>query len=99
MLGIFPCGYLPSSLVEELASARNMDSSSIIIEEKEYVGTGTSLVVQWVRLCTPNAGGWGSIPGQGTGSHMHAATKSPHAATVSPDATTKDPACRNEDPA
>ena len=32
--------------------------------------TGTSLVVQWLRLCTPNAGGPGSIPGQGTRSHM-----------------------------
>ena len=31
---------------------------------------GTSLVVQWLRLRAPNAGGWGSIPGQGTGSHM-----------------------------
>ena len=40
---------------------------------------GTSLVVQWLRLCTPNAGGLGSIPGQGTRSHMHAATKSSHA--------------------
>ena len=36
---------------------------------------GTSLVVQWVRLCAPNAGGPGSIPGQGTRSHIHAATK------------------------
>ena len=27
---------------------------------------GTSLVVQWLRLCAPNAGGTGSIPGQGT---------------------------------
>ncbi|TEA26068.1 hypothetical protein DBR06_SOUSAS2210030, partial [Sousa chinensis] len=25
-----------------------------------------SLVVQWVRLCAPNAGGLGSIPGRGT---------------------------------
>ena len=49
---------------------------------------GTSLVVQWVRLCTPNAGGPGSIPGQGTRSHMHATTKSSHV-------TTKEPACRN----
>ena len=36
---------------------------------------GTSLVVQWVRLCAPNAGGLGSIPGLGTRSHMHATTK------------------------
>ena len=26
----------------------------------------TSLVVQWLRLCAPNAEGPGSIPGQGT---------------------------------
>ena len=31
---------------------------------------GTFLVVQWPRLCTPNAGGPGSIPGQRTRSHM-----------------------------
>ena len=40
---------------------------------------GTSLVVQWLKLRAPNAGGLGSIPGQGTGSHMRAATKSSHA--------------------
>ena len=45
---------------------------------------GTSLVVQWLRLHTPNAGGPGSIPGQGTRSHMqqlkilYAATKTWH---------------------
>ena len=31
---------------------------------------GTSLVVQWIGQHTPNAGGLGSIPGQGTSSHM-----------------------------
>ena len=31
---------------------------------------GTSLVVQWLRLHAPNARGMGSIPGQGTRSHM-----------------------------
>ena len=31
---------------------------------------GTSLVVQYVRLCTSKAGGLGSIPGQRTSSHM-----------------------------
>jgi len=31
---------------------------------------GTSLVVQWLRLRSPIAGGMGSIPGQGTRSHM-----------------------------
>ncbi|TEA32400.1 hypothetical protein DBR06_SOUSAS4710025, partial [Sousa chinensis] len=51
-----------------------------------------SLVVQWLRLHTPNAGGPGSIPGRRTRSHMlqlrvhmpqvkipHTATKIPHA--------------------
>ena len=32
-------------------------------------------MVQWVRLGAPSAGGRGSIPGQGTRSRMHAATK------------------------
>ena len=33
-------------------------------------GEGTTLVVQWLRLCAPSAGGPGSIPGQATRSHM-----------------------------
>ena len=55
---------------------------------------GTSLVVQRLRLHGPNAGGPGSIPGQGTRSHMlHLRArmlqlKIPHA-------TTEDPTCRN----
>ena len=32
--------------------------------------TGTSLVVQWLRLWASNAGGPGSISGQGIRSHM-----------------------------
>ena len=43
---------------------------------------GTSLVVQWLRLHAPNAGGLGLIPGRGT--------KIPHTAT-------KDPECFNKD--
>ena len=31
---------------------------------------GSFLVVQWLRLSTPNAGGPGSIPGQRTRSHV-----------------------------
>ena len=42
---------------------------------------GTSLVAQWLRFHTPNAGDPGLISGQGTRSHMHAATKTSHAAT------------------
>ena len=38
-------------------------------------------MVQWLRSCAHNAGGPGSIPGQGTRSCLRTATKSPHAAT------------------
>ena len=47
-------------------------------------GGGTSLVVQWLGLCIPSAGGPGSFPGRGTRSHMpqlkslHVATKPRH---------------------
>ncbi|TEA31623.1 hypothetical protein DBR06_SOUSAS7710062, partial [Sousa chinensis] len=46
-----------------------------------------SLVVQWLRLCAPNAGGPGSIPSQGTRSCMPQ-LKIPHT-------TTKDATCCN----
>ena len=56
----------------------------------ENVRVGTSLVVQWLRLHTPNAGGPGSIPGEGTRSHMlQLRVRMPQL---------KDPACGNEDP-
>ena len=35
------------------------------------IASGTSLGVQWLRLRAPNAGGWGSIPGQRTRSRSH----------------------------
>jgi len=35
-----------------------------------YERCRTFLVLQWLRLCAPNAGSWGSNPGQGTRSHM-----------------------------
>ena len=38
----------------------------MVTEVKKRAWTGTSLVVQWVRLLAPNAEGLGSIPGQGT---------------------------------
>ena len=37
---------------------------------KKYWHFGTSLAVQWLRLCAPNAGCPGSIPGQVARSHM-----------------------------
>ena len=56
---------------------------------------GTSLVVQWLRLCS-NAGGLGSIPSQGTRSHVlqprihMPQLKISHATT-----NVKDPTCHN----
>ena len=38
------------------------------------IPVGTSLVVQQLRLCIPNAGGLGSIPGQGTSDPISAWT-------------------------
>ena len=55
----------------------------------KWHGPGTSLMVQWLRLHASNAGGAGSIPDQGTRSHMPQ-LKIPHAST-------KDPACLNKD--
>ena len=49
--------------------------------ETQNTVRGTSLVVQWLKLCAPNAAGPGSIPGRGTKSHLpqrkilHTATK------------------------
>ena len=45
---------------------------------------GTSLVVQWIRLCALNAANLDLIPGQGTRSHvlqlkiLHATTQTQH---------------------
>ena len=51
-----------------LAQGLTYNRYSVIVK----IMTGTSLAVQWLRLCASNAGGTGSIPGQGT--------KIPHAA-------------------
>ena len=46
-----------------------------------FENPGASLVAQWLRLCVPNAGGLGLVPGQGTRSRtlhlriLHATTK------------------------
>ena len=39
-------------------------------QSKKNQDIGTSLVVQWLRLCAPNARDLGSIPGRGTRSHL-----------------------------
>ncbi|TEA32997.1 hypothetical protein DBR06_SOUSAS7410054, partial [Sousa chinensis] len=50
-----------------------------------------SLVVQWLRFCAPNAGGPGSIPGQGTRSCMPQLGAYMPQQKI-PQAATKDPA-------
>ena len=73
----------PSPSGVDYSIIRTFDLNSRIV--KTLLGFkdlgGTFLVVQWVRLHAPNAGGLGSIPGLGTRSHMHATTKIPHAPT------------------
>ena len=50
---------------------------------------GTSLVAQWLRLRAPNAGGPGSIPGQGTRAHV------PQLKIPCAEMKTEDPTCGN----
>ena len=59
-----------------------------IIGYYKILSTGTSLVVQWLRLCTSNAGGWGSIPAPGT-KIPQAETKGSQVTAKNPAATTK----------
>ena len=40
--------------------------STLLLNFKDLIHHGTSLVVQWLRVCTCNAWGIGLIPGQGT---------------------------------
>ena len=55
---------------------------------------GTFLVVQWLSLHAPNAGGLSSTPGLGNGSHMphlenyHSTTKDPAPTTKTQDSQT-----------
>ena len=52
---------------------RSVPNTRIFKMEK----AGTSLVAQWLMLCTPKAGTWDSIPGQGTRSHVPPTAKDP----------------------
>ena len=73
-------------------SAQPGDSQYHHLESRDG---GTSLVVQWLRLHTPSAGGWGLIPVWGPGFCMpkirvcmpqpkilHAATKTQHSQII-----------------
>ena len=51
---------------ETKGGAREERERELWIQEEKTKTGGTSLVVQWLRLHAPNAGGLGSIPDQGT---------------------------------
>ena len=44
---------------------RGWGVAATVLNFKDHIHTGLPLVVQWLRLCALNAGGTGSIPGQG----------------------------------
>ena len=75
-------------------------------EDHQEDMTGTSLVVQRLRCHFPNAGGPGSVSGQGTRSHMlqlrdyMPQLKVPHAVTkkiLHAAMKIEDPVCQNKD--
>ena len=51
-------------------SPRLYNSVSVPVYLFKIIFLGSSLLVQWLRLYPPNAGGLGIVPGQGTRSHM-----------------------------
>ena len=60
---------------------RVLSSGWIYRAIQEFRPNGTSLVVQWLGLWAPNTGGPGSIPGQGTRSHMPQLKENLHVTT------------------
>ena len=61
---------VPCALPEGLGHTAN--TIHAFTGRRRHLGVylGTSLVVQWLRLCVPNTGRLDSIPSQGTRSHM-----------------------------
>ena len=55
---------MPSTCFEELE--KTLEEGTLCLSIKGWKG-GTSLVVQWLRLHAPNAGGQDLIPGEGNG--------------------------------
>ena len=64
--GLFPY-YCSSSAISKLKCGA---PKSVLSDLDSSSNWGTSLVVQWLQLCAPNVGALGSIPDQGTRSHM-----------------------------
>ena len=64
-------------LYEQSVSSLSEPISLFIKFLLQSVGGGTSLAIQWLRLCTPNAGGTGLIPGQGRSHILHGVPPAP----------------------
>ena len=59
------CAPMPQCLLFSAKGTQDLSRGDL---RKDF--KGTSLVVQWLRLCAANAGYPGLIPGQGTRSHI-----------------------------
>ena len=59
-----------SLLLSECSTKPPPSPNPVLLELLLNHSAGTSLVVRWLRLCTPSAAGPSSIPGQGTRSQM-----------------------------
>ena len=70
-----PCiGRVESYPLDHQGNPNHHNFRTFFLPQK--VTLGTSLVVQWLRLCSPNVGGTGSIPDQGTEIlYVHGVTK------------------------
>ena len=92
-------GTLKNSLSMTNKGRENSRKRFFVLFDLKALTVRNSLLVQWLRLHTPNAEGLGSIPGQGTRSHMPQLRvrmlqlKIPQLKISC--ATTKDPTCCN----
>ena len=67
-----PKGMDRSQMLSERSQSQKLHNVCFCLYDilkKIFTKMGTSLVVQWLRR-TPNAGGLGLIPGQGSRSHI-----------------------------
>ena len=93
----FSALYFSSTLITIQSKLDNIGIGALTLRTLENPHIGTTLVVQWLRLHAPNAGGPGSIPGWGTRSRMpQLRVHMPQLKILQ--ATTKDPAGHNKDP-
>ena len=62
--------FVPSKNLPPQSRVSSVKEDPAQSKKKKSLIQGTSLMVQWLRLCAPNAGGLGSIPDQGTRPHL-----------------------------